>query len=133
MTGMCYARIQAGYATAKEAHAAFSKGLKGSEGYSLSYWIKLESSGPRLLGAGVARRIARFFGCSTNLVWAWQAPNQTKGNDDSIRQAAKLSSSASTTTASPSGRRKAPTKKAPAKSGGRKTTMKTTLSDVGRV
>jgi hypothetical protein len=125
MTGMRYARIQAGYATAKEAHAAFSKGLKGSEGYSLSYWIKLESSGPRLLGAGVARRIARFFGCSTNLVWAWQAPNQTKGNDDSRH---------SISTASPSGRRKATTtKKAPAKSGGRKTTMKTTLSDGGRV
>lgn len=131
MTGMRYARIQAGYATAKEAHAAFSKGLKGSEGYSLSYWIKLESSGPRLLGAGVARRIAHFLGCSTDLVWAWRAPNQTKGNDDS-RQA-KLSSSASISTASPSGRRKALTKKSPARSGGRKTTMKTVLSDGGRV
>lgn len=77
MTGLRAARMQAGYKTAAAAHKAFSKGLYGSEGLSLSYFKLLEAKGPRLLGDPLARRFARFYGCSVNLIYASKAQSST--------------------------------------------------------
>lgn len=85
MTGLRAARINAGYRTAAEAHAAFAKGKKGREALSLSYWQKLEATGPALMHPPLMKRLSEFLGCSANLVFAWEAePTRinptTKGN-----------------------------------------------------
>lgn len=73
MTGLRAARIQAGYRTAADAYKKFSRGRRGSEALSFSYFQLLEAKGPRLLSDPLARRFARFYGCSVNLIYAWQA------------------------------------------------------------
>jgi hypothetical protein len=90
MTGFRYARIQAGYRTAAEAHKAFAGKRKGREALSLSHWRQMEAHGPRLITPGRLRQLAQFLGCSTNLVFAWSAPTTItttkKGHDDSQSQ-----------------------------------------------
>ena len=77
MTGLRAARIQAGYKTAVAAHKKFARGKRGSEALSFSYFQLLEAKGPRLLSDPLARRFARFYGCSANLIYAWQAEPAT--------------------------------------------------------
>ena len=77
MTGLRAARIQAGYKTAVAAHKKFARGKRGSEALSFSYFQLLEAKGPRLLNDPLARRFARFYGCSANLIYAWQAEPTT--------------------------------------------------------
>jgi hypothetical protein len=82
MTGLRFARLQAGYPTAKAAYVAFSKGKKGREALSLAYFVQLESRGPALLSESVGQRLAKLYGCSANLVFSWHAPSPQKGIDD---------------------------------------------------
>jgi hypothetical protein len=76
MTGFRKARIAAGYRTAVAACAAYAQAHRG-QGISLSYWRKLETAAPRLLGDWQARRFARFFGCSVNVVMTMATPPTT--------------------------------------------------------
>ena len=73
MTGFRVARTAAGYRTAVAACAAYARAHRG-QGISLSYWRKLETSAPRLLGDWQARRFARFFSCSVNVVMTMATP-----------------------------------------------------------
>lgn len=77
MTGFRAARINAGYATAREAHAAFAKGKKGREALSFSYWQRLEATGPKHMNISLQKRLAQFLGQSANLVFAWTAEPTT--------------------------------------------------------
>jgi hypothetical protein len=76
MTGLRAARINAGYRTAKDAYKVFAKGRKGREALSYSYFTTMESQGPRIISEDAADRLARLYGCSKNLIFAWKAePN----------------------------------------------------------
>lgn len=90
MTGFRAARLRAGYPTAAAAHAAFSKGKKGREALSLSYWQKLEADGPRRMNPVLIERLARFLGCSANDIFAWSAtPGTIPAKDQPFATATK--------------------------------------------